>query len=352
MCAKERNEIPVEIAARVLFLSHRICCVCRKPDKPVQIHHIDEDPSNSQESNLAVLCFDCHHQTQTRGGFARKLDAHQIVLYRDDWLAIVGRARYGAESPSEPKAIGQNRAPGVIEVRLQGRLVHLSYLKVTEKDDEHGYVFDADYPQLSPEDSAAALETNIGIAAFVTRELQRFRAGGIETSSQKKQMASEFPKRMSWDSMSISHTVSMFTEDLLSLEFRLGFYGAGAAHPNMLTRNLNYLLDPAVQLELGDLFRHDADYLRTLSKYCITSLHEQQPQHLREACSGESNDWILKGAAPEPSNFDKFSLEHGGIRLYFDPYSVACYAEGRYEVLVPISVLGSVMKDSLLGILV
>lgn len=88
---KNREPIPVETAALVLFLSNRTCCVCRNRGKPVQIHHIDEDPGNNERTNLAVLCFDCHRETQIQGGFDRKLDAHQVRLYRDDWLRLVSQ---------------------------------------------------------------------------------------------------------------------------------------------------------------------------------------------------------------------------------------------------------------------
>lgn len=90
---KSRTEIPREVAARVLFLSDRICCVCRVRGKPVQIHHIDEALSNNSLENLAVLCFDCHRETQIRGGFDRKLDADQVILFRDDWYRLVTQQR-------------------------------------------------------------------------------------------------------------------------------------------------------------------------------------------------------------------------------------------------------------------
>ena len=100
---KQREPIRSALAARVLFLSDRTCCVCRTPGKPVQIHHIDEDPSNNSSDNLAVLCFDCHRDTQIRGGFDRKLDGDQVVLYRDDWhrLVMQQRATYEAASRTE-----------------------------------------------------------------------------------------------------------------------------------------------------------------------------------------------------------------------------------------------------------
>jgi hypothetical protein len=97
MTKKPRVDIPVDVAARVLFESDRTCCVCRVRGKPVQIHHIDDDHSNSSIGNLAVLCFDCHRDTQIRGGFDRKLDAAQIVLYRDNWRYVVARQHFLSE---------------------------------------------------------------------------------------------------------------------------------------------------------------------------------------------------------------------------------------------------------------
>jgi len=93
MAKKKRESIPNDIAARSLFISDRTCCVCRMSGKPVQIHHVDEDPSNNLIKNLAILCFDCHRDTQIRGGFDRKLDADQVLLYRDDWHQIVTQRR-------------------------------------------------------------------------------------------------------------------------------------------------------------------------------------------------------------------------------------------------------------------
>ena len=88
---KNRTEIPPELAAEVLFRSDRKCCVCHKTG--VQIHHIDNNPVNHAVENLAVLCLNCHNETLIQGGFHRKLDAKQIILFRDGWLAQVSKMR-------------------------------------------------------------------------------------------------------------------------------------------------------------------------------------------------------------------------------------------------------------------
>lgn len=90
---KKRVPIPEDPKDNILFLSDRTCCVCRVRGKRVQIHHIDEDPSNNDPENLAVLCFDCHDQTQITGGVGRGLTAGQVIRYRDDWLKQVAAKR-------------------------------------------------------------------------------------------------------------------------------------------------------------------------------------------------------------------------------------------------------------------
>jgi hypothetical protein len=101
---KRRVPIPKEIAARVLFSTDRRCCVCRESGKQVQIHHIDDDPSNNDIRNLASLCFDCHSLTQIRGGFGRKLDADQVYLYRDSWVKFVAQQRQAGLRKSDVEA--------------------------------------------------------------------------------------------------------------------------------------------------------------------------------------------------------------------------------------------------------
>jgi hypothetical protein len=92
MPRKTRVPIPADVSAKVLFDSDRTCCICHEK-KPVQIHHMDDNPANNSPDNLAVLCLDCHHDTQLRGGFGRKLDAEQVRLYREDWLNQVRQRR-------------------------------------------------------------------------------------------------------------------------------------------------------------------------------------------------------------------------------------------------------------------
>ncbi len=95
--AKARVPVPDELAADVLYLANRTCCVCNEPGRVVQIHHIDGDPANNTIANLAVLCLECHDRTQLSGGFGRQLDAAQVVRYRDAWFERVRDRREQAD---------------------------------------------------------------------------------------------------------------------------------------------------------------------------------------------------------------------------------------------------------------
>ena len=94
---KERTPVPDDISAEVMFRHDRTCCVCRERGLAVQLHRIDEDPTNHAISNLTVLCLEHHEHTQVRGGFAQKLKPADIIRYRDDWVRRVSERRDKAD---------------------------------------------------------------------------------------------------------------------------------------------------------------------------------------------------------------------------------------------------------------
>jgi hypothetical protein len=103
---KDRISIPSDLAAEAMFASAQTCCVCTEPGKPVQIHHIDDDPSNNDPDNLAVMCLHCHDQTQVSGGFGRKLRAPLVRKHRTEWLARVAQRRAAADAAAIERMTG------------------------------------------------------------------------------------------------------------------------------------------------------------------------------------------------------------------------------------------------------
>lgn len=95
--AKKRTAVPAAVLADVMLASDSTCCHCRTRGKAVQLHHLDEDPSNNNISNLAVLCLECHNQTQVSGGFGRTLSEPIVRKYRDEWHTRVESRRDEAD---------------------------------------------------------------------------------------------------------------------------------------------------------------------------------------------------------------------------------------------------------------
>jgi hypothetical protein len=103
---KDRVPIPPEISAEVMFASAQTCCVCTEPGKPIQIHHIDDVPSNNDPDNLAVVCLHCHNDTQVSGGFGRKLTPLLVRKHRAEWLARVAQRRAAADAAAIERMTG------------------------------------------------------------------------------------------------------------------------------------------------------------------------------------------------------------------------------------------------------
>ncbi len=114
---KERIPIPDSVASEILYLSDRTCCVCAEKGKAIQIHHIDELPSNNSIDNLSVLCLDCHNDTQIQGGFGRKLGAELVRKYKKEWLKRVSDRREKADKD----------ASIIYTKRNNGNIPHLNY---------------------------------------------------------------------------------------------------------------------------------------------------------------------------------------------------------------------------------
>lgn len=112
-----KNRVPVsaELAAEIMFCSDRTCCACNERGKAVQIHHIDDDPANNSTDNLAVLCLECHNDTQVKGGFGRTLSKELVTTYRDQWLARVATRRREADERAVTLVTGSKVATQKIQ---------------------------------------------------------------------------------------------------------------------------------------------------------------------------------------------------------------------------------------------
>jgi len=83
---------------RLLEANAYHCCVCKRANVGFHLHHIDEDHSNTIDSNLAVLCVedhDRHHRPTKYEARANhtELGADEILRLKTSWEAFVAEAR-------------------------------------------------------------------------------------------------------------------------------------------------------------------------------------------------------------------------------------------------------------------
>ena len=197
------------------------------------------------------------------------------------------------------------------------------------------YEIDAQYPQFTG-------GNNPNLEKF--NQLSRMTVMKI-VAGFKKDMAPEEgeeprPEGSMGSDLGIGYTINLAHDELVSVQFDVGSYYQGAAHPNSYTETLNFDLKNGKQLKLPDLFKPGAKFLQTLSTFCTEALKKQ----LKEK-NEESVDEMLKdGTAPTAKNYESWTITKRGIGINFDPYQVAPYAAGPQFVMVPYSALKDLIK--------
>lgn len=80
-----RKKIPRESEASVLAANQHLCCICHKEGRAVQIHHIDEDNTNNNISNLAVLCTQHHEEVGRTSRQGKGYSRREVLIYKEEW---------------------------------------------------------------------------------------------------------------------------------------------------------------------------------------------------------------------------------------------------------------------------
>lgn len=134
-----------------------------------------------------------------------------------------------------------------------------------------------------------------------------------------------------WDGFGITHA----TERLLSLTYDVGWYGAGAAHPNSFFETYNFwLLERLYILKLEDFFNDGAAALKRISELCIAELCRDYWSRVGEKPDEAQMKLFKDGAGEEFDNFAAFTVGPDHFTFLFAPYQVSAYALGRWSAEV------------------
>ncbi len=131
-----------------------------------------------------------------------------------------------------------------------------------------------------------------------------------------------------WDRFSIAHA----TGRLLSMTYDVGWYGAGAAHPNSYFQTYNFsLVDRLRKLDLPDFFADSGAALKRISDLCIQELTKSFFERVGEKPDEHQLKWFQSGAGEDFENFTAFTVNNGHFTFLFPPYRVSAYALGSWS---------------------
>jgi hypothetical protein len=211
--------------------------------------------------------------------------------------------------------------------------VDLVSKQIKESNKKLMYEIDARYPQLTGGSNPNFEKFNQAVRASVTKKVTSFKKD-MEPEDKEEPR----PEGSMGSDLNVSYDVALAQDDLISIEFSVGSYYQGAAHPNTFTEVVNYDLKNGKQLKLADLFKPSSKYLQSLASYCIADLKKQAKD------KGLLDQEIVKGASASAKNYQSWTITKKGLGINFDAYQVGPYAAGPQFVLVPFSALKDVIN--------
>jgi hypothetical protein len=207
---------------------------------------------------------------------------------------------------------------------------------IKETNKKLKYEINAEFPQLTGLLSSGIEKFNNEASRLAARQVSEFRKNMAEPSDVEAD--SSLPD----STLDIGYTVALATDELISVQFDVGSYYRGAAHPNSHSIVLNFDVKNGKTLKLADLFKPGSKYLEALSVYAIKDL-KQQSKAKDGALDDES---IQSGAAPTAQNYDSWTITKKGLGITFDAYQVGPYVAGPQYVLVPYSALKDLVEPA------
>ena len=165
------------------------------------------------------------------------------------------------------------------------------------------------------------------------RKLRQFVEG-----AQGERTEAGFDESMPPYAKTIDYSVAGETRKLLSLK-RVDYDYSGGAHPNTLTTGL--LWDKALKREIGftDLFRKGVD-LSVLDQALCSAINAAKRARVPDSVSLTlgGSEWSCPRASTTPFVLTPGSVpgKAAGLTFLIGPYQVGPYAEGAYEIALPV----------------
>jgi len=181
------------------------------------------------------------------------------------------------------------------------------------------------YPQFSDATPLVRF-ANTMLALWVRSELDRF------TQEHGRVFAGPDKPRAPYTYKTMPKVSSFAAARLISVVFDTYQY-TGGAHGNAayVVFTFGVIETKATRLALGDLFRPEAPYRRFVSDAVIKKL--QRDERATFVRNGQVKNLT-------PLQLERFVVDQDGLVFLIDPYEVAPYAAGRFQVKLSVAELG------------
>lgn len=208
--------------------------------------------------------------------------------------------------------------------------------QIKESNKKLMYEIAVQYPQFEGGNNPNFEKFNQLVRGSVTKKVTGFKKDVAPEEGEEPR-----PEGSMGSDLSVGYTVLLAQDDLVSVQFDIGSYYMGAAHPNSYTEVINYDLKNGKQLKLSDLFKPGAKYLQPIAAYCIADLKKQKATDKGQALTDSEID---SGAAAVAKNYQSWTITKKGLGINFDAYQVGPYAAGPQFVMVPYANLKDVIN--------
>ncbi len=208
---------------------------------------------------------------------------------------------------------------------------------IKETNKTNNYSIEVEYPQITGAADGRFDKFNQQARALVNRKIAEFKKDVVQRASED---GTPSETSGTGSDLGIGYTVGLANDNLVSVQFEIGGYYQGAAHPNSYSQVINFDVPNGKVLRLADLFKPGAKYLPAMSAYAIKDLKAQS----KAANSMLPEDTINSGAGPTEKNFKSWTITRKGLALTFDAYQVGPYVAGPQKVLVPYATLKDFIK--------
>lgn len=203
-----------------------------------------------------------------------------------------------------------------------------------------GYEVELEFLSFKSEIYKNISEASDYIRGNLLQALFEHRAIKLKTGGEDYNFAQDKWQRTdSYDAHCLQPTV---VGKILSIQYGISWYGAGAAHPNYHFATYSFLLDPLILIEFLEEIFNDSEKAFELIQ---ESVRRQLYRSIGEKyADGEfTTDWI-DGGTGKWEDFNCFNFKSEGLEFLFSPYQVDCYAHGSHSAFLAYKDIAEILR--------